>query len=147
MFAQGWVRLFTLEADGVPVAVLYCYAYAGHYYFYQGGWDPTYAPYRVGLVLMHNAIVHAVAEGAHIFDFLRGEEAYKDRWATRRTTSVRLIGWTRPGLRFLSAAQELVERVTTHRSGRKAAIGAASWPADSTMEPDGPQRELGWGEA
>ena len=72
---RGWVRIFSLETGSQQIALLYCFAYRDHYYYYQGGWDPSFARYRVGLVLMHKVIQEAIAEGATVFDFLRGDEA------------------------------------------------------------------------
>jgi len=89
-FERGWVRLFTLEADGTPVASLYCFSYGDRYYFYQAGRDPRFARHRVGLVIMHRVVLEAIKEGARVFDFLGGREEYKYRWAESDVTCVRL---------------------------------------------------------
>jgi CelD/BcsL family acetyltransferase involved in cellulose biosynthesis len=93
MLEKRWLRLFTLEKDKTPLASLYCFAYGKRYSFYQGGRDPNYATHRVGLVLMHRVIQEAINEGAEVFDFLRGDEDYKYRWATTEVRNVRLIYW------------------------------------------------------
>lgn len=93
MLERRWLRLFTLEKGGTPVASLYCFAYGKRYSFYQGGRDPNYAGHRVGLVLMHKVIQEAINEGAEVFDFLRGDEDYKYRWATTEVRNVRLVYW------------------------------------------------------
>jgi CelD/BcsL family acetyltransferase involved in cellulose biosynthesis len=90
---KGWVRLFSLETAGRPMAMLYCFAYGGRYYYYQAGRDPEFAQDRVGLILMHRAIQHALSERAQIFDFLRGQEEYKYRWASGDTRNFRLVAW------------------------------------------------------
>jgi CelD/BcsL family acetyltransferase involved in cellulose biosynthesis len=90
---RGWMRLLSLEGHQGPVAVLYCFAYNRRYYYYQAGRDPERAQHRVGLVLMHQAIRRAIEEGAVAFDFLRGREAYKYRWAHVHSHSVRLAFW------------------------------------------------------
>ena len=58
---------------------------------------------------MHAAIEQAIDEGAEVFDFLSGGEAYKYIWACEeqgsvqlahwRTTPARLFAQTRPWLR------------------------------------------------
>jgi CelD/BcsL family acetyltransferase involved in cellulose biosynthesis len=93
LLERGWLRLFSLESGTRPLAVLYCFTYAGRYYFYQSGRDPDFTRHRVGLVLMHHVIQEAIREGATLFDFLRGEEAYKYRWATSHLDNVRLTYW------------------------------------------------------
>jgi CelD/BcsL family acetyltransferase involved in cellulose biosynthesis len=42
---------------------------------------------------MHRVIQAAISEGATVFDFLRGEEPYKYRWAKTAVESVRLVYW------------------------------------------------------
>jgi CelD/BcsL family acetyltransferase involved in cellulose biosynthesis len=104
---RGWIRLFALESGSRTVAMLYCFAYEGHYYYYQGGWDPAYARNRVGLVLMHRAILQAIVDGARVFDFLRGEESYKRRWANRRMTNFRYTRWSSRRIRMADSVLHL----------------------------------------
>ena len=92
-FGRGWIRLFAMENDSGPIAMLYCFAYNKRYYFYQAGRDPAYARHRAGLVLLHKAIRHAVSEGAELFDFLRGGEDYKYLWAGEDLANARLRYW------------------------------------------------------
>jgi CelD/BcsL family acetyltransferase involved in cellulose biosynthesis len=93
LFDRGWVRMFSLDSKHGPLAMLYCFAYADRYYFYQAGRDPEWNKHRVGLVLMHKAIEQAIAEHARVFDFLRGEEDYKYMWAADEVKAVRLAHW------------------------------------------------------
>lgn len=93
LFDRGWVRMFALDSAHGPLAMLYCFAYADRYYFYQAGRDPEFNKHRVGLVLMHSAIEHAIDEHALVFDFLRGEEDYKYMWAAGDVRAVRIAHW------------------------------------------------------
>ena len=104
---HGWIRLFSLESRSRTVAMLYCFAYDGHYYYYQGGWDPDFVRNRVGLVLMHQAIQQSIIDGARVFDFLRGEEAYKGRWANRRLTNFRYTRWSSRRVRMANSVLHL----------------------------------------
>ena len=61
-------------------AVLYCFAFRDRTCYYQGGFEPTLGKLSLGTVLTSHAIRAAVDEGRSEFDFLRGEEPYKDRW-------------------------------------------------------------------
>ena len=90
---KGYMRMFSLDSGEEPLARLYCFAYGGRFYYYQAGRNPTYSKHRLGLVLMHAAIQEAIREGATVFDFLRGNEAYKYHWAHQTVSSVRLIHW------------------------------------------------------
>ena len=93
LLARGWLRLFSIEKSSMPVAMLYCFVYGGHYYFYQTGRDPDFTKHRVGLLITHKAILEAIKEGATVFDFLRGTEQYKYRWAEMTVSSLRLVYW------------------------------------------------------
>jgi CelD/BcsL family acetyltransferase involved in cellulose biosynthesis len=93
LFDRGWVRMFALDSPKGPLAMLYCFAYNGRYYFYQAGRDPDLQKHRVGLVLMHAAIEQAIADGARLFDFLSGDEQYKYMWAAAELRAVRLTHW------------------------------------------------------
>jgi len=78
---RGWLRLFVLWLDGQPVASLYGFRYGRTFYFVQTGFDPAYGRHAVGLITVGLTIKSAIAEGAEEYDFLRGDEAYKFRWA------------------------------------------------------------------
>ena len=88
--ARGRLRLYCLEIGGAIAAMLYCYRLRNRIYVVQAGFDPKYAQWRPGSVLIDHALEHAIGEGNEIFDFLRGEHEYKDRLATdwRETVSM-----------------------------------------------------------
>ncbi|WP_437726776.1 GNAT family N-acetyltransferase [Sorangium sp. So ce861] len=88
--ARGALRLFGLRLDGRVIASLYGLVERGGMASYITGFDPEFAWYSPGLVMLASAIEHAAAEGARTVDFLRGREPYKyewgavDRWTYRR---------------------------------------------------------------
>jgi CelD/BcsL family acetyltransferase involved in cellulose biosynthesis len=93
LLESGRVRMFALDTTKGAVAMLYCLTDGARYYYYQAGRDPACSQYRVGLVLMHRAIEHAISEHVRVFDFLRGQEEYKYMWAEGEVASVRLTYW------------------------------------------------------
>src|SRR2546428_4084701 len=95
---RGWLRLFVLRLDGKPAAVLHGYRYGRTFYFYQSGFDPTFAKESVGLVTMGLTIRHAIEEGAAEYDLLRGAEPYKFLWA-RRVSELGRLELFAPGVR------------------------------------------------
>lgn len=78
---RGWLRLYVLHLDGRPAAALYGFLYRGRFLFYQSGFDPDFARWSVGLVMMGLSIRDAIADGAREYDLLHGDESYKHRWA------------------------------------------------------------------
>lgn len=79
-YARGWLRLHTLRVSGAIKAVLYVFHLGRGAYYYLGGFDTSLARYSMGTVLTGYAIRRAIEEGCVVFDFLRGDEAYKHRW-------------------------------------------------------------------
>lgn len=78
---NGWLRLWMLELDGSPVAALYGFRFAGVEYFYQSGRAPAYEEHSVGSVLLTHSIRSALQDGMKEYRLLRGDEAYKSRFA------------------------------------------------------------------
>ena len=76
---QLWLR--GMECDGKLAACWLGFAWGGCMYFYQAGWDAVYARHGIGNVLMLEMIQDAITQGVERFDFLRGDEAYKQHWA------------------------------------------------------------------
>ena len=89
-FERGWLWLVVLELAGEPIAARYDYVYSNKVWCMQGGWDPRYGAIRPGMILTGGVIQWAIGRGLTEYDFLCGEEKYKDRWsnAQRRMTSV-----------------------------------------------------------
>ena len=76
----GRLRFHGLRFNGDLVAVLYCFHVHGRTSYYLGGFDPAFAGFGPGTLLVAHAIEEAIREGAREFDFLRGSEAYKYKW-------------------------------------------------------------------
>jgi CelD/BcsL family acetyltransferase involved in cellulose biosynthesis len=94
LFALGVLRLYALRLDGRIIATLQGFidpptAQERRFYYYLGGFDPELERLSPGTLLIGHAVQRAIEERCTIFDFLRGEEAYKYLWgahdsATRR---------------------------------------------------------------
>jgi CelD/BcsL family acetyltransferase involved in cellulose biosynthesis len=80
---SGWLRMYVLTLNGGTAAVMYGFSHGGRFFFYQHGYDETYAPHSVGLALMALTIDAAIGEGANEFDMLWGTESYKSLWTRR----------------------------------------------------------------
>lgn len=87
---RNWLRLFVMYLDDKPVAALYCFNYRDRFHLYQAGFDTRYSRYSVGLAAIGLSIRHALEEGCHEYDFLRGTERYKYLWANGERELVRL---------------------------------------------------------
>ena len=75
--SAGWARLWFLDHEGAAVAAFLCIEYAGTVGLYNSGFDPVHARLAPGIVLLAHMIMDAIDRRIPIFDFLRGEEPYK----------------------------------------------------------------------
>jgi CelD/BcsL family acetyltransferase involved in cellulose biosynthesis len=73
----GWARLWFLDWDGAAIASFLCVEYAGSVGLYNSGFEPAHARLAPGIVLLAHVIMDAIGRGIPVFDFLRGEEPYK----------------------------------------------------------------------
>lgn len=95
---RGWLRLWRLNVDGAPAAAWYGFRYAGQEWFYQSGRDPAFDHLHVGFVLMSHTLREAIGDGVSAYQFLRGGEDYKLRFADDTTELLTvLVGLSRPG--------------------------------------------------
>jgi CelD/BcsL family acetyltransferase involved in cellulose biosynthesis len=76
------LRLYCLEISGAVAAMLYFYRFRSRVYLMQSGFDPDFAAWKPGQVLLGHAVEHAIAERHEVLDFLRGDHRYKDELAT-----------------------------------------------------------------
>ena len=117
---RGWLRLYILALDSVPVASLYGLRYGRVFSFYQSGFDPAFAKWSVGLITMGLAIEQAIAEGAEEYDLLHGDESYKFLWAREQRELSRLELYP-PSASDLAVAGARVVTRTAKRVIRKLA--------------------------
>jgi CelD/BcsL family acetyltransferase involved in cellulose biosynthesis len=134
---RGWLRLHVTRAGGSIVAALYCFAYRGRTYYYLGGFDPSLGRLSIGTTLTAAAIRHAIGEGNAEFDFLRGHEAYKYRWApAERHNAQVIVGRPRSArsavMSKLNDLERFVERRAKELSDRRSAGRQTGPPAPST---------------
>ncbi len=78
--ARGWLRLVFLRMDGVPLAFEYAIEEGGAYYRIKGGFDPGYASFSPGKLLVHETLKRAFQADVVRFHFLGHDEPYKLEW-------------------------------------------------------------------
>lgn len=111
LLEAGRLRLHRLDVGGKAAAVIYCIRQGDVVSFYTTGYDPAFARFGPGRDLMAHAIGAAIAEGAAEFDFLRGDEGYKDQWGTRVRHDWRAILPIGPRGRLLLGGRRLLRPV------------------------------------
>jgi CelD/BcsL family acetyltransferase involved in cellulose biosynthesis len=84
--------LFTLFLGDVPIASLAALRKNEVLYYYIGAFDPDYAKFSPGNLIIAQVIEFARMAGCHTFDFLRGREPYKYKWgAEDQPTYIRKV--------------------------------------------------------
>jgi len=71
------VRIIVLNLNNNPVAATLCFDLGGHLYLYNNGYDINFSHLSVGLLSKVFSIQYAIESGKRYFDFLRGDEKYK----------------------------------------------------------------------
>jgi CelD/BcsL family acetyltransferase involved in cellulose biosynthesis len=116
---RGMARLCFLKVKDEVIAGIYLLVYGERVHYYQSGFDLKWGKLSPGNVLFYYSIRDALERGAREFDFLQGNEAYKDAWTrTKRfnakvtvyndTLKGRMAGFFSRGIR---GARSLVRRM------------------------------------
>jgi hypothetical protein len=132
--AGGWLRLWLLELDGRPAAAWYGFRCGGREWYYQAGWDPAHARDAVGFVLLGHTVRAATQDGMTEYRFLRGREAFKERFGPRDDGLV-TVGLARgpAGRAVLAAARAALRPRPQSPVGRaiRRLAGRAGWTGAS----------------
>ncbi|HSV02671.1 MAG TPA: GNAT family N-acetyltransferase [Phenylobacterium sp.] len=93
LLAAGMLRLHVLRLGERPIAAQYGIVQGASAYSYIHAFDPAFARFGPGWLLMAHVLQSAVREGLRSFDFLRGREAYKYDWGAADRPQVRRRIW------------------------------------------------------
>lgn len=80
---KNWLRFTEIRLNEQLIAVHFGAHYAGSFIWYKPSYEPEYAEFSPGEVLLKRLIEFAMSEGAQVFDFTVGDEAFKHRFATQ----------------------------------------------------------------
>lgn len=80
LLRAGQLRLQWLEFDRRPIAAEYQLVGDGIVFAYQSGIDPDMEEVSPGRLITMATIRQAIEQGYRAFDFLRGDEPYKQHW-------------------------------------------------------------------
>ena len=121
MAQRGMVRLYLLTIDGTPIAGLLGYAIGSRFTFFQSGMNPEWEAFSPGAQMVAHSIERAIAEGRTDYDFLRGDEDYKHRWATgsRETVAMTFCRPTWRGIGWWAGNMLLDTAAAARRVGRR----------------------------
>ncbi len=75
----GILRFGKVTIDSQPAAMVMCFDYNNILYLYNSGFDPRYDAVSVGLMSKVLTIQESIRQGKRRFEFLKGNEIYKER--------------------------------------------------------------------
>jgi CelD/BcsL family acetyltransferase involved in cellulose biosynthesis len=75
----GLLKLFFLDIDKSPASSVFCFDFGDRFYLYNNGYDYRFQNLAVGVLSKFLSIKAAIESGKKIYDFLKGDEAYKER--------------------------------------------------------------------
>lgn len=87
---KGWLNLSVLDLDGISVSVAWCFNYNNKLSYMTCAFDPDYSEKSVGTVHLIKLIESAIQSRLKKFDFLKGREEYKFRWARNATNNIQI---------------------------------------------------------
>jgi len=90
---NGWLCLVFLKANEQTLAAQYNFMYGGTLYYHSVAFDPDWARYSPGSVLLLMVLENAIENRFSKFDFLRGMEEYKMHWAKTTCRVVDVAVW------------------------------------------------------
>ena len=130
-FNAGQLRFWLYRLDGQCVASLVAFVDNGVAHYFQGGFDPAYAKYSLGSVMLLHCVRDCAADPAvREFDFMGGGSAYKDKWTNLTRVNVEFEclrpGWRatsyRYGARVWRTLRRLLRSVRERQQGADAML-------------------------
>lgn len=116
--AAGMARVYRFAgAPDVDAGLLYALVLGPRLFYYQMGFDPD-AAMSPGRTVLGQAILTAAREGFQEFDLLRGDHAFKQRFASG-SRSDRRVSALRPGVRTARSLPELARLAGAARQSRR----------------------------
>ena len=98
---QGRLRLHLITVGDEDIAAIYCYRHGPVLSFYSTGFAPDWDRHNPGRQVMAFSIENAIGDGAAEYDFLRGDESYKEAFSGDLREDLNLRIAIKPGARVL----------------------------------------------
>ena len=92
---RGWLYVALLELGARPIAYQFGFRCGGQLWAYTTAYDRSFARFSPGTLLLPAQLDYGFERGFREYDFLRGDEEYKNAWSTGCHRQVRLLIWNR----------------------------------------------------
>lgn len=88
---RGWLNVAVMDCGGMPAAYYLSFRYNERFYLYLTSYRREFRKHSVGRLTFTRTLEQLWNSGAGEIDMLRGEEDYKENWATEGRRNMRLI--------------------------------------------------------
>jgi CelD/BcsL family acetyltransferase involved in cellulose biosynthesis len=107
MGSRSLLYVALVEQDESTIAFQMGFRCGRKLWDYMTGYDPSFARFSPGKILLPHVWDYGYSRGYHEFDFLSGEEPYKMRWSTGCHEKFRMRIWNR---RSISRIDEWLQK-------------------------------------
>lgn len=97
----GRLRLHLISVGDEDIAAIYCFWQGDVLSFYSTGFSSKWDRHNPGRQVMAFSIRAAIEDGAKVYDFLRGDESYKEVFSGEAREDLNLRIAVKPGARML----------------------------------------------
>jgi CelD/BcsL family acetyltransferase involved in cellulose biosynthesis len=102
---QGWLDVCTLWIQKELAAYVFGFQYGGAYSYWNVSFDPHYSEYAPGHMMIHHLLKRCFDQGLTEFDFMKGAEDYKLKWASHQRPSYEFVIFPSPAHRAVERAR------------------------------------------
>jgi CelD/BcsL family acetyltransferase involved in cellulose biosynthesis len=107
---RGEVDLTLLRLSGHLAAFVVAFRDGDAYRFWAHRHDPAFGRFSPGALASQASVASALNDEAFVlFDWMRGEEAYKLRWCSEIVPAQHLVAWSSPGMRLVTESCHRLE--------------------------------------
>jgi CelD/BcsL family acetyltransferase involved in cellulose biosynthesis len=122
-----------IEVDGRPIAMFYGFLLAGRLYYFQLGYDPAWSAGSPGIVLITKTVEEACATGCVEYNFLQGDEPFKQIWTRQGRALFDLAVYNRSFSGVV--ARQAARAVSVVRSAIRPVAAAAGFARPASAGP------------
>ena len=79
---KGFLRLERLTVDNKMAAIHFGFVSEEHYYYYSPAFSNEFKQYSIGRILQMELIKYCFEHKFEVFDFMLGDEEYKNQWTS-----------------------------------------------------------------
>jgi CelD/BcsL family acetyltransferase involved in cellulose biosynthesis len=128
--AAGLLRISFVHAGGEAIVGRFGFEHRGIYHGVKSGWDPAFASFGPGHLVVGKILEHAAERGLVGFDFMRGAGDHKAAWTDQeRSVPYLVVG---PGGRTAPVLERAMWATLALRTRRRSAGGPTSVPGGAT---------------